>query len=296
MTTPCGATSADRAGPSPRSVVVAGFETGGEAHTAVRRSKGDDEGMRRPAWSALLAPSASWPAAPPTAYPRPTASAPSSTSAEDDPRPSRRPRRRRAGRRGAGALDERGRVEQLFLVGVRSRTSPPGTRWPRDGIGGIFLAGRSGHRRTELAGDDRALAVDGARAGPVGGGRPGGRCRPGPPGARLRPAAPGRGRARCRRRSSRPWPSAWGRADHRRRQPGPRPRRRRRPGRHGAPNAPDRRVRPPVRQHRGRGDRRRRNGRRRPGARRGDRHRSSTSPAWAGSRATPTPTRASPTR
>jgi beta-N-acetylhexosaminidase len=49
-------------------------------------------------------------------------------------------------------LDERRRVEQLFLVGVRLEDLSPGDALAEDGIGGIFLAGRSEAPASELAG------------------------------------------------------------------------------------------------------------------------------------------------
>jgi beta-N-acetylhexosaminidase len=48
-------------------------------------------------------------------------------------------------------LDERGRVEQLFLVGVRLDDLSPGDALAEDGVGGIFLAGRSEAPAGELA-------------------------------------------------------------------------------------------------------------------------------------------------
>ncbi|TFV73290.1 glycoside hydrolase family 3 protein [Blastococcus sp. CT_GayMR20] len=49
-------------------------------------------------------------------------------------------------------LDDRGRVQQLFVVGVRLDDLSPGDALAADGIGGIFLAGRSEAPATELAG------------------------------------------------------------------------------------------------------------------------------------------------
>jgi beta-glucosidase-like glycosyl hydrolase len=84
-----------------------------------------------------------------------TSPATSSTSTRSSPSPSAEPTLSPEEEQVAAALeqlDERGRVQQLFLAGVRLDDLSPGDALAADGIGGIFLAGRSGAPATELAG------------------------------------------------------------------------------------------------------------------------------------------------
>ena len=166
-----------------------------------------------------------------------TAPAASSTSSSDRPATSaERPQPTPEEEQVAGALadlEARDRVDQLFLVGVPLDDLASGDALAADGVGGLFLAGRSEAPATELAattgrwqslspGPGLWVAAD-QEGGAVQTLRGPGFTRL-PPAARAGRAAAGRA-GRARRGHGR-------RAGHRRREPRPRPGRRRRPGRH----------------------------------------------------------------
>ena len=124
-------------------------------------------------------------------------------------------------------LDRRAQIAQLFVIGVRLDALDAGDALVDDGVGGVFLAGRSQAPVEDIAAVTGRWQAASPRPRPVGGRRPGGRRRPDAPGPGVRPAAlrsrPGRAARRPARRACRGHGDG---AAQRRRQPRPRPRRR----------------------------------------------------------------------
>jgi beta-glucosidase-like glycosyl hydrolase len=79
----------------------------------------------------------------------PSTSASTSTPERSSPAPAATPEAQAAA--ALEALDERGRVAQLFLVGVPLDDLASGDALAEDGVGGLFMAGRSKAPATELA-------------------------------------------------------------------------------------------------------------------------------------------------
>ena len=203
-TTRSAGTSDEAGGPRPGDAEPATEDWAGRTRrTAVRSARGDDEGMRRPAPPVLLcalvllagcSSGATMTSATTTsAAPSGCRDAPRRRSSPQPPRPrapsSRRPRHWRP-------WTQRGRVAQLFLVGVRLDDLASGDALAQDGVGGLFMAGRSEAPATELAATAQRWQALARRTGPVGRGRSGGWRRPDLEGPGLHPPAAGRGPGR----------------------------------------------------------------------------------------------------